>query len=227
MSTALIYLRIVGGFAFVQALIMTLSAIVKSHGFTKDAMYVTFGMNIVNVIGNYIFIFGALGVPTLGATGVAISTAFSRGLGTIILFIVLYKRVKGNLPWNYLTRKFPKRELKDLLRIGIPSAGEHLSYNASQMVITYFIASMGTTALTTRVYALNIMMFAFLFSIAIGQGTQIIVGYLIGKKRYEEAYKRCLRSLLIGISVSTFVALTFAVFREEILSIFTDNNYYT
>jgi len=224
MSTAHIYLRIVGGFAFVQALIMTLSAIMKSHGFTKDAMYVTLGMNLVNVIGNYLFIFGALGVPTLGATGVAISTAFSRGLGTVILFIVLYKRVKGDLPWNYLTRKFPKRELKDLLRIGIPSAGEHLSYNASQMVITYFIASMGTTALTTRVYALNIIMFAFLFSIAIGQGTQIIVGHLIGEKRYEEAYKRCLRSLWIGISVSTFVALTFAVFREEILSIFTDNH---
>ncbi|WP_280769319.1 MATE family efflux transporter [Salipaludibacillus daqingensis] len=223
MSTALIYLRIVGGFAFVQALIMTLSAIVKSHGFTKDAMYVTLGMNVLNVIGNYIFIFGAFGAPSLGATGVAMSTAFSRGVGTVILFIVLYKRVKGDLPWSYLTKKFPKREVQDLLRIGIPSAGEHLSYNTSQMVITYFIATMGTAALTTRVYTLNIMMFAFLFSIAIGQGTQILVGHLIGEKRHEEAYKRCLRSLWIGMSVSTFAAFMFALFRQQILTIFTDN----
>ncbi|MCE7794929.1 MATE family efflux transporter [Salipaludibacillus sp. CUR1] len=223
MSTALIYLQIVGGFAFVQALLMTLSAIVKSHGFTKDAMYVTLGMNVVNVIGNYILIFGAFGAPSMGATGVALSTAFSRGLGTVILFIVLYKRVKGDLPWAFLVRRFPKEELRDLLRIGIPSAGEHLSYNTSQMVITYFVATMGTAALTTRVYALNIMMFAFLFSIAIGQGTQILVGHLIGEKRYEEAYKRCLRSLWIGMSVSTFTAFTFAVFREQILNIFTDN----
>lgn len=223
MGTALIYLKIVGGFAFVQSLIMTLSAIVKSHGFTKDAMYVTLGMNLVNVFGNYIFIFGAFGAPVLGATGVAMSTVVSRGLGTAILFIVLYKRVKGDLPWSFLTKKFPKRELQDLLRIGIPSAGEHLSYNGSQMVITYFIATMGTTALTTRVYALNIMMFAFLFSIAIGQGTQILVGYLIGKKRHEEAYQRCLRSLWIGMTVSTFAASVFALFRKEILSIFTDN----
>ncbi|PYZ93563.1 MATE family efflux transporter [Salipaludibacillus keqinensis] len=223
MDTALIYLKIVGGFAFIQSLIMTLSAIIKSHGFTKDAMYVTLGMNVVNVIGNYIFIFGAFGAPTLGATGVAMSTAVSRGLGTVILFIVLYKRVKGELPWSYLTKGFPKRELRDLLKIGIPSAGEHLSYNTSQMVITYFIASMGTAALTTRVYALNIIMFALLFSVAIGQGTQILVGHLIGEKRHEEAYQRCLRSLWIGMSVSTFAAIIFAVFREEILNIFTDN----
>ncbi|WP_416151307.1 MATE family efflux transporter [Salipaludibacillus sp. HK11] len=223
MSTSLIYLKIVGGISFVQALIMTLSAIIKSHGFTKDAMYVTLGMNIVNVIGNYIFIFGAFGAPILGPTGVAMSTAFSRILGTIILFILLYRRVKGDLPWSFLTKKFPKRELKDLLKIGIPAAGEQLSYNGSQMVITFFIASMGTAALTTRVYTWNIMMLAFLFSIAIGQGTQILVGHLIGEKKYEAAYQRCLRSLWIGMSVSTFMAISFAFFREEIFSIFTDN----
>lgn len=223
LGTAVIYIKIVGGVSFVQALIMTLSAIVKSHGFTKDAMYVTLGMNVLNVFGNYIFIFGAFGAPVLGVTGVALSTAVSRTLGTIILFVLLYKRVNGDLPWSFLVKKFPKKELRDLLRIGIPSAGEQLSYNSSQMVITYFIATMGTTALTTRVYTLNIMMIAFLFAIAIGQGTQILVGYLIGEKKNEEAYQRCLKSLWIGMSVSTFAASMFAIFSEELLSIFTTN----
>ncbi|MBU9721845.1 MULTISPECIES: MATE family efflux transporter [Bacillaceae] len=223
MDQALIYLQVVGGISFVQALIMTLGAIVKSHGFTKDAMYVTLGMNVVNVIGNYIFIFGAFGAPVLGVTGVAISTTFSRGLGLIILFIFLYKRLKGNIPWSFLTRKFPKNELRQLLKIGIPSAGEHLSYNASQMVITIFIASMGTAALTTRVYVMNIIMFAFLFSIAIGQGTQIIISYLIGEGRIKEAYHRCLKSLWIAMAMCTFGTIIFALFRETLLGIFTDN----
>lgn len=223
MDTALIYLRIVGGFAFVQALIMTLGAIIKSHGFTKDAMYVTLGMNFFNVIGNAILIFGLFGAPELGATGVAISTAGSRIIGTIVLFIVLYKRVQGDLPWKMLVHKFPKEELKDLFRIGIPTAGEHLSYTTSQMVITFFIASMGTIELTTRVYVMNITMFAFLFAVAIGQGTQIMVGHLIGESRLKEAYKRCLRSLSIGLIVSTSAAALFAVFRFEILGIFSEN----
>ncbi|MBU9711457.1 MATE family efflux transporter [Evansella tamaricis] len=223
LSPSLIYLQLVGGFSFVQSLIMTFGAIVKSHGFTKDAMYVTIGMNIVNVFGNYIFIFGAFGLPVLGVTGVAISTAVSRILGLIVLFIYMYKRLNGELPWSYLTKKFPKEELQQLLKIGVPSAGEQLSYNASQMVVTVFIATMGTAALTTRVYVFNIIMFAMLFSIAIGQGTQILISYLIGKGKVKEAYHRCLKSLWIAMAVSTFGTLVFALFRETLLGIFTDN----
>ncbi|PYZ97407.1 MATE family efflux transporter [Alteribacter lacisalsi] len=223
MDTALMYLRIVGGFAFIQALIMTAGAIIKSHGFTKDAMWITLGMNVLNVIGNYLLIFGPGMFPELGATGVAISTAGSRTIGVIILAVVLYKRVNGELPFAYMFRSFPKPELQQLLKIGIPSAGEHLSYNMSQVVITIFISSMGTIELTTRVYTQNIMMFILLFAVAIGQGTQIIVGHLIGEGKHREAYERCMKSLWIGFAVSTGAALLFAFFREPILGIFTDN----
>lgn len=223
MEPALIYLQIVGGFAFIQALIMTIGAVLKSHGFTKDVMYVTLGMNVLNVTGNYILIFGAFGIEPMGVTGVAIATAVSRGLGSALLFYLLLRRVRGQLPWHYLTQAFPKREVRDLLKIGVPTAGEQISYNVSQVVITMFIASMGTTALTTRVYALNIIMFALLFSIAIGQGTQIIIGHMIGERRFEEAYRRCLRSLWIGISVSTFAAIMFYTFSDQLFSIFTSN----
>ena len=56
-----------------------------------------------------------------------------------------------------------KSHLKKLLKIGIPSAGEQLSYNASQMIVTYFITLMGAQALTTKVYTQNLMMFIMLF----------------------------------------------------------------
>ncbi|RNA70091.1 MATE family efflux transporter [Alteribacter keqinensis] len=223
MDTALMYLRIVGGFAFVQALIMTAGAVIKSHGFTRDAMWITLGMNVLNVVGNYLFIFGPMGFPELGATGVAISTAASRTLGLAVLVVILYKRVNGELPFSFIFKAFPKTELKQLMKIGVPSAGEHLSYNISQVVITMFIASMGTVELTTRVYTTNIMMFAFLFAIAIGQGTQIIVGHLVGEGKFEEAYRRCMRSLWIGLWVTLGAAGLFAAFRVQLLSIFTDN----
>ncbi|MDZ5470292.1 MATE family efflux transporter [Bacillus sp. 31A1R] len=216
------YLVIVGGFSFVQALIMTIGGIVRSYGFTRDVMYITIGMNILNVIGNYLFIFGPFGFPVLGVEGVAISTTASRLIGLIVSIVVLYKRVPGGLPVKMLF-SFPKKHLKNLLKIGIPSAGEHLSYNSSQMVITYFIATIGTEALTTRVYAQNIMMFILLFGIAISQGTQILIGYLIGENKIEEAYKRCLKSLRYAIGISAFCAILLSYFSKELMGIFTSN----
>ncbi|MCM3662975.1 MATE family efflux transporter [Mesobacillus subterraneus] len=216
------YLKIVGGFSFIQSLIMTVGSIVRSYGFTRDIMYVTIGMNVLNVIGNYLFIFGPFGIPVLGVEGVAISTSVSRILGLLAALYVMMKRIPGSLPMSMLFR-FPKNHLKNLLNIGIPSAGEHLSYNGSQMLITYFIATLGTQALTAKVYTQNVMMFVFLFSIAISQGTQIIIGHMVGAKEIDNAYKRALKSLKLAIIISIAAAAFVSFFAKDLLGIFTDN----
>ncbi|MGA5692110.1 MATE family efflux transporter [Cytobacillus pseudoceanisediminis] len=222
LSQANAYLVIVGGFSFVQALIMTIGAIIRSYGFTRDVMYITIGMNILNVIGNYLFIFGPFGFPVLGVEGVAISTVISRLIGFAAAVAVLLRRTEKALPFRLLFR-FPKKHINNLLRIGIPSAGEHLSYNGSQMVITIFIAALGTEALTAKVYAQNIMMFIFLFSVAISQGTQILIGHMVGGKDYEAAYTRCMKSLRLAIIISFGTAVIFSLFSEELMGIFTSN----
>lgn len=214
------YLGIVGGFLFLQALIMTIGAILRSYGFTKDTMYITIGMNLLNIIGNYLFIFGPFGIPVLGVFGVAISTTTSRAIGLFVLIIIFIRRTNGQFTFNFT---FPKKHLTDILKIGIPSAGEHLSYNTSQMVITYFITQLGKDAITTKVYTQNLMMFIYLFSAAVGQGTQIIVGYLVGAGRFNDAYHRCLRSLKFAIVVSFGIAVLFSIFSESLFGIFTDN----
>lgn len=216
------YLQLVGGFSFIQALIMTASAILKSYGYTKDTMYLTIGMNLINILGNYLFIFGPFGLPVLGVQGVAISTVVSRLIGLIVILYMLKKRVHFNFNFRELF-KLPKHHLKNLLHIGVPTAGEQLSYNTSQMVITFFITMIGTEALTTKIYTQNLMMFILLFSLAVSQGTQILIGYLIGAKDYDSAYKRCLQSLYSGIIISTLMAIIFAIFSDNLLGIFTTN----
>lgn len=222
MGEASTYIQIVGGFIFVQALIMTTGAILRSYGHTKDTMKVTIGMNILNVIGNFFVIFGPFGFPILGVAGVAYSTAISRFLGFLTLIFLLIKRSQGQLDFKSLFR-YQKVHFKKLLQIGIPSAGEQLSYNASQMVITYFVAQLGTIAITTKVYAQNIMMFIFLFSVAIGQGTQIIIGHMIGAGKQKEAYQRGIKSLRISIIISLGMATIVLMFAKPLLGIFTDD----
>ncbi|NLP49423.1 MATE family efflux transporter [Bacillus sp. RO1] len=222
LSEADSYLKMVGIFSFVQALVITMGATIRSYGFTRDAMYVTIGMNIINVIGNYLFIFGPFGIPALGVDGVALSTVTSRALGLIVITVLLFKRIEEPLPFKKMFR-LPVSHLKNLLKIGIPSAGEHLSYNTSQIVITYFIVMIGTEALTTKVYAQSLMMFIFLFSVAISQGTQIMIGHQIGAGKVEEAYKRCLKSLRLAILISILTAIPIAFFSDTLLGFFTDN----
>ncbi|MFC4322276.1 MATE family efflux transporter [Litchfieldia salsa] len=222
-SEATVYLQIVGGCLFLQSGIMTMGAILRSYRFTRDAMYVTLAMNVINIIGNYLFIFGMFGLPVLGVTGVAISTILSRFIGLAIIIIILYKRIKPTLPFSYVLKRFPHIELKRLLKIGVPSAGEHLSFNGSQLVITSFIVMLGTEAITTKVYAQNIGMFVLLFSIAIGQGNQIIIGHQIGAKQFDAAYKRCIDSLLIAIGLTSIVGLIIYLFSKPILTLFTAN----
>jgi putative MATE family efflux protein len=216
------FLEIVGAFMFVQAIMMTISATLRSYGFTKDMMKVTILMNILNAIGNYFVIFGPFGLPVLGEAGVAWSTSIARIICTILIIYIFMKRI-GFISFKKVLQSKPIQHSKNLFKIGIPAAGENISYNASQIIITIFITMIGTEALTTKVYAQNIMMFIFLFSVAIGQGEQIIIGRLVGARDLKTAYEHCLRSLKLGICISTLMAIIAALFSKPLFSIFTDN----
>ena len=204
------YMRIVGAFAFFQAISLTLSASLRSANKAIYPMMVTVVVNVLNIIGNYTLIFGEFGFPEMGVEGAAISTAFSRGVSMVILFIILFRKHIRKFPLAYF-KPFPFKELKNLLKVGLPSAGEQLSYSSSQVVITYFINVLGTEALATRTYSVNIIMFSFLFSIAIAQGGAICIGHLIGEKRPHAAFllgKYVMKkSVLITVSLSLITAL--------------------
>ena len=204
------YMRIVGAFAFFQAISLTLSASLRSANKAIYPMMVTVVVNILNIIGNYTLIFGEFGFPEMGVEGAAISTAFSRGVSMVILFIILFKKHIRKFPLAYF-RPFPFKELKNLLKVGLPSAGEQLSYSSSQVVITYFINVLGTEALAARTYSVNIIMFSFLFCIAIPQGGAICIGHLIGEKRPHAAFllgKYVMKkSVLITVCLSLITAL--------------------
>jgi len=220
------YLVLIGSFSFIQALSMTVSAILRSHGLVKYPMFVNMGSNILNIIGNAVFIYGLFGMPVLGVRGVAISTILSQVTGLLVMFIVLKRNVGLDFSVGELI-KMPKKELidifKNIFKIGGPSAGETLSYNISQIVVTSIISTMGAYVLTTRFYVYNLMSYIMLFGLAAAQATQIIIGHLIGAGKKDEAYKACIRSLKLSAMVSFCVAIVFALFGKNILGIFTDD----
>lgn len=219
---AMLYITIVGGFSFIPAVILTISAVLRSYGFTKDVMFVTIGMNLFDVIGNYLFIFGPFGIPVLGVFGVAITTTISKAIGLVVILVILMKRVEYQLPFSTVFR-LPFEHMQRLIQLGVPSACELLSYHTSQLAITYFATFLGTQALTTKVYTENLMMFIYLFSMAISQGTQILIGHLAGARQYQSVYDRCLNSTYISFVISLGMGIIMYAFAQPLLELFTDN----
>ena len=222
MSDGLPYMKIVGGFAFLQAISLSLSASLRSADKAKYPMYVSMVVNVLNIVGNYSLIFGKFGMPALGVEGAAISTSFCRLVSVVLLFVILFKKHIPSFPKELFT-PFPWIELKNLLKIGIPSAGEHFSYSLSQVVITYFINMISNQALTTRAYIVNIVMFTYIFALSIAQGGAILIGHLVGMKKINAAYTIGKRIMRLCTTTSVTLALLTAVFGKHILGMLTSD----
>lgn len=216
------YMQIVGAFAFFQAISFTISASLRSANKAIYPMLVTVLVNIMNIIGNYSLIFGKWGMPALGAEGAAISTSVARGVSMVVLFVILFRKHIPRFPLNYF-RPFPWVELKNLLKVGLPSAGENMSYSFSQVVITYFINILGNNALATRTYTVNIVMFVYLFTIAMAQGGAISIGHLVGQKKIRAAYLLGKYVMRLSILVSLVLSCVWAASGHFIFSMLTDN----
>lgn len=216
------YMTLVGGFSFLQSLAMTLSAILRSHNKAYYPMFVTFLINIINVVGNYFLIFGNCGAPRLGITGAGISTVISRTVAVILLTYLLFRKVAPVPPLKYFN-PFPWDKIKNLLLVGLPAAGEQVSYNLSQVVITYLSVMMGNAALTARTYAMSIVMFSYVFSIAIGNGAAIAIGHLVGADKGNAAFSLEKYSIRLALWVTVCVSILTALVGTDIFKLLSTN----
>ena len=219
---ALPYMAIVGGSSVFLAMIMTLAAILRSHNKAYYPMWVALLINVINIVGNYLLIFGHAGFPRLGIVGAGISTMLCRFVAVMLLAYILFTRVAVVPPLAYF-KPFPWDKIKNLLIVGLPAAGENVSYDLSQVVITYFTVLLGTASLTARTYAMHIVMFSFVFSIAIGHGASITIGHLVGRARNRAAFSIEKYSIRWALVVSVIIALLTALFGQRIFGFLSTN----
>lgn len=218
----LIFVKISGISLIFESLALALSAVLRSYGYTKESMIVTVFMNIISLGGYTIATTGILGIPITGVTGVSWAIVAARIYAVGALLYLVYDRLSLKIVISDMI-KVKKEDIKGLLAIGIPSAGENLSYQLSQLVITGFVVSLGTASLAARVYILNINMLCFLFTFAIAQGTQLLVARYIGAKQYDRALKRGLQTLKIAMIASTLASLVIASGGSFTLKLFTED----
>lgn len=216
------YMEIVGASAFFQALQLTLSAVLRSNNKAVYPMMVILVVNCLNIFGNYTLIFGKFGAPALGVQGAAISTATCRMAAMVILAVILFRTTVRRFPLH-IFRRWPREEFRNLMKIGLPSAGEQMSYSCSQLVIAYFITSLGMEALATRTYCVNIIMYVYLFSIAISHAGAICIGHLVGAGRWQGAYLMGRYVMKVALTWTLIFSVAIATCGSSIMSALTEN----
>ncbi len=216
------YMEIVGAFAFFQALQLTLSAVLRSNNKAVYPMMVILVVNCLNILGNYTLIFGKFGAPALGVQGAAISTATCRMVAMVILAVIVFRTTVRRFP-VHIFRHWPRQEFRNLMKIGLPSAGEQMSYSCSQLVIAYFITSLGMEALAARTYCVNIIMYVYLFSIAISHAGAICIGHLVGAGRGEGAYLMGRYVMKVALIWTLIFSFLIALAGPAIMTTLTSN----
>lgn len=219
---ACLYLRIVGGTVLIQGLYIQLCAILRSYTLLKEVVAISVVMNLLNVVGNALLINGWLHFPKLGITGAALATVFSKAAGLLLAIRIMRKKCTIRFSPKYLS-PFPVETAKRLLGIALPSGTESLSYNVSQIFILRFINLMGTTVIATKVYASMLANVAYVYTIAIAQATQIIIGYMLGARKLDEVTRRVWSTTRIAIVVSELLTLILLLFCDPIYNLFTND----
>ena len=215
------YFVIFGGICcFFNAFSLLQGAILRSYGYTREAMVVSIIANLVNVLGNALSLYGWFGLPVLGVPGVAGASGFAM-LVSCVLFAVIIRRRKDVAFSFHGILKVPAESYRLVLKVGVPTAGESLSYNISQIAIMAMISKLGTYAMSAQVYTMTILRFVFAVAIAIGSATQIKAGYYVGAKQNDIAYKKVFIYQLVATSCSMAVIAVVNLIKAPVVSIFT------
>ncbi len=217
------YFKIVTfGFSF-QAINLAIFASMRGVGDTKTPMVLNVAVNLLNVFGNYILIFGKLGLPKLGVTGAGISTCISQVVAFIVLVIMLSNKdhlVKLDLAKGF---KFNKTILNNLLKVGGPAALEQVGFRLGVVMFIKIISGLGTVAYATHQIASNIISLSFAPGQAFGIAASTLVGRSLGENRIDKAENFIIDSNRLALMSSVFFALIFYFFGPSLVGFYTED----
>lgn len=216
------YLSIVGGFLFLQMIAMTFFVVIRSHGKTRSTMIFSLIMNLINVVLNYVLIYGKFGMPRMGVSGAAIATVISKAFSCVAGGIYLFCFVLRGFSWKPQWKQM-LGSIKTVLAYGSPAAGEQISYTLSTLVVMAMINGLGAVTANAYTYLNTIVSYVYLFSMALGQGTSIIVGWEVGKKQPQNAKGICLFSTRCSFLVAIISVGILCLLRRPVFGLFTSN----
>jgi MATE family multidrug resistance protein len=192
---------------------------------TKYPMYATLIANIINVVLNYLLIFGKFGFPEMGMVGAAYGTLVSRIIMVIYLWTLLrYKERSRKIVRNIKLFTLDFSMIKKIVNIGSLSAMQMFFEVAIFTSAIWLSGLLGKNSQAANQIALNLSSMTFMVAMGLSVASMIRVGNQKGLKNYKELRRIAFSIFLLGILLAVFFALLFFIFHKSLPNVYVDLN---
>lgn len=219
------YLKWVSISLFPLIVFQALKQLTDGISMTRIPMYATLFANVINIVINYVLIFGMWGFPKLGILGAAFGTLASRISMVVFLWFLLMQSSKA----RYFVTKLrlldvQKRMLKKLFDLGFPSALQML-FEVSFFTAAVWVCGMiGKNAQAANQIALNLSSMTFMVAMGLGVVASIRVGNQKGMKQFRSLREIAHSIFLLTLLLDIIFAILFISFNEFLPSIYLNNS---
>ena len=205
-------------------LFLAVKQFLEGIGNTKTAMWITLGGNALNIFLNYIFIFGKWGAEPMGAEGAGLATLISRVAQTVAIALYYYVSRRLRIYRAFFERDaITKSYIRSLFKVGYPISFQMVLESAAFILTSILALSFGEVAAGSMQVSFSIANTAWMITVAIGSASTIVVSHLYGARQRAELRYTVAATYHLGLAWGTFMAVVFILFREQLATIFTDN----
>ncbi len=214
------YLVFLASIPFVSAF-NSLKQFCDGVGDTRTPMWIMIGGNVLNIIGNWLLIFGHYGCPEMGLLGAGVSTLIARVLMTVaLLYVVLRTRRYAVYKEGFRT-EFTKRGVKHLTLKGMPIAIQMCLEAASFSICAIFMGWIGAPELAAHQVMTTIGSLCFMIYYGIGAAVAIRISHFRGSGQWEEVKRTANVGLLMTIGAGAILVTLIMLLRYPLAYAFT------
>ena len=198
----------------------TVTALLRGIGDTKNPFYYNTLANVVNVIFNYLLIFGRFGFPRLEVAGASLATVIGQTAAFLVAMRLILDR-KRYLHLDNGTRfRFDPVIVKNIVRIGVPSMIEQLIMRLGLIIYNRTVTDLGDVAYATHQICSNIQTMSFMVGQAFANAATTLVGQSLGRRRYDAAMQYARHTEAVGVIVSLFLGFGLIFFGRTVVSLY-------
>lgn len=210
------------------SLFFTLKQFAEGLSDTKAAMLISIAANVLNILLNYVLVFGRWGFPEMGVMGSCWATFIARtGMALGMYAYIYFKPSYRDYRPGFQLGSYSKKVLGQLFKMGIPAGLQFAFEVGAFSAAAVFVGWLGERAMAAHRIAMSMAAITYLISSGIGAAAAVRVGNAFGKQDRTEVRRAGYSALLLSLGFMTFAALLFIIFRYKLAFVFNHDTVVT